>query len=212
MAHVTAKHPTPTPSAAPPLLCFTAGTMIDTPSGERAVERLKVGDLVWTADNGPMAVRWLHQRRFSRAELRADESLRPVVFAANALGKGTPERPLRVSPLHRICLKGWRSELFFGQNEVLVPARNLVNGDKITQPLPPEEVIYVHFLLDGHQIVRSNGLMSESFHPSAEVINQMDARTRQELLWLFPDALDADGRFAKAARQTVTENASRLVA
>lgn len=212
MAHVTAPQPTSAASAAKPLLCFTAGTMIDTPSGERAVERMKVGDMVWTADNGPLAIRWLHMRRISRADLRADVSLRPVLFAPGALGKGTPERPLRVSPQHRICLEGWRSKLFFGQQEVLVAAENLLNGDRITQPLPAEDVIYVHFLLDGHQIVRSNGLMSESFHPSAEVINQMDARTRQELLWLFPDALDADGRFARTARQTVTENTSRLVA
>lgn len=197
---------------APILLCFTAGTLIDTPSGERAVERLRVGDLVWTADAGAQAVRWIHQRRVSRAEMRADASLRPVLFAPDALGRGTPARPLRVSPQHRICLSGWRAELFFGGPEVLVPAQHLVNGDKITQPVPGEDVLYLHFLLDGHQIVRSNGLLSESFHPSQQVLSQMDAAARAEVLRLFPDALDADGRFGKPVRAVARDDAARLMA
>lgn len=40
-------------------VCFTAGTMIATPDGERAIETLKVGDLVETLDNGPQAIRWI---------------------------------------------------------------------------------------------------------------------------------------------------------
>ena len=194
------------------LLCFTSGTMIETPSGERSAERLKVGDMVWTADKGPQAIRWLHRRSITRAEMRADAALRPVLFAPDALGRGTPTRPLRVSPQHRVCVTGWKAQQFFGAREVLVPAIDLVDGAKITQGLPSEDVTYVHFLLDGHQIVRSNGMLSESFHPAEAVIRQMDARTREELLWLFPDALDADGRFASTARPVAAAGAVQLVA
>ena len=193
------------------LLCFTAGTMIETPSGERAVERLRAGDMVWTADAGIQPIRWIHQRRISRAELRADETLRPILIGQHAFGRGTPERPLRVSPQHRVCISGWRAELFFGAPEVLVPACQLVNGDKITQPLPGEDVVYVHFLLDGHQIVRSNGLLSESFHPTKQAMGQMDAASFQEVVRIFPDVLDADGRFSQTARVVVKADAARLV-
>ena len=34
----------------PPVLCLPAGTLIDTPSGPRAVEQFRVGDPVWSAD------------------------------------------------------------------------------------------------------------------------------------------------------------------
>ena len=40
-------------------LCFVAGTRIDTPSGPVLVERLKPGDYVFTADNGPQRVAWV---------------------------------------------------------------------------------------------------------------------------------------------------------
>lgn len=194
------------------LLCFTAGTMIETPSGERAADRLKVGDLVWTADGGAQPVRWCHHRRISRDALRHDASLRPVLIAADAFGRGLPLRPLRVSPQHRICVSGWRAELFFGAAEVLVAACQLKNDTTITQPIPGEDVTYVHFLLDGHQIVRSNGLLTESFHPSAEAVTGMDAASRAEVLRLFPDALDAHGRFGQTARPVVQNAPARLVA
>lgn len=194
------------------LLCFTAGTMIETPSGERAADRLKVGDLVWTADGGAQPIRWCHQRRISRDALRCDESLRPVLIAQDAFGRGLPLRPLRVSPQHRICVSGWRAELFFGAAEVLVAACQLKNGTTITQPIPSEDVVYVHFLLEGHQIVRSNGLASESFHPSAEAVSGMDAASRDEVLRLFPDALDANGLFGQTARLVVQNEPARLVA
>lgn len=193
------------------LLCFTAGTMIETPSGERAADRLKVGDLVWTADGGAQPILWCHHRRISRDALRRDESLRPVLIAADAFGRGLPVRALRVSPQHRLCVSGWRAELFFGAPEVLVAACQLKNDTTITQPIPGEEVIYVHFLLDGHQIVRSNGLLSESFHPSAAAVNAMDEASRAEVLRLFPDALVATGRFGQTARQVVQNQPVRLV-
>jgi len=38
------------------------------------------------------------------------------------------ERDLVVSPQHRVMFNGYRAELLFGEREVLVPARHLVDG------------------------------------------------------------------------------------
>jgi hypothetical protein len=43
------------------VVCFCAGTQIGTLAGEVQVEKLKIGDLVLTAHNGPRAVTWIGQ-------------------------------------------------------------------------------------------------------------------------------------------------------
>ncbi len=40
------------------IVCFAAGTLIDTPEGARAVETLTPGDLVMTLDHGAQPIRW----------------------------------------------------------------------------------------------------------------------------------------------------------
>lgn len=40
------------------VICFTPDTLVATARGLRAVERLSVGDLVLTRDNGPQPIRW----------------------------------------------------------------------------------------------------------------------------------------------------------
>lgn len=40
------------------VICFAAGTMIRTARGERPVEKLRVGDLVVTRDNGLQPLAW----------------------------------------------------------------------------------------------------------------------------------------------------------
>ena len=44
------------------IICFTPGTMIDTPFGPRAVEMLKAGYLVTTRDTGPQPIAWTGSR------------------------------------------------------------------------------------------------------------------------------------------------------
>ena len=39
--------------------CFTAGTLIDTPTGAKPVETLRTGDLVRTLHHGPQSIRWI---------------------------------------------------------------------------------------------------------------------------------------------------------
>ncbi len=194
------------------LVCFTAGTLIDTASGPRAVEGLERGDLIWTKDAGLQPLRWIGQRRVSLAEQRADPSLRPVVFAPGSLGDGLPHRSMALSPQHRLCRGGWQAELHFGHSEVLVPAHALINNDTIWQSMPDKPVSYVHFLLDGHQIVRSDGVLTESFFPSALALTGLDGAARAEVLRLFP-CLSGDTRaFWHTARPVLRPCEARMVA
>lgn len=159
--------------------CFVAGTLIDTPSGPRRVQDLAAGDWVTTRDNGPQQLRWVGQTR--RQAIGADA---PIVFAANSMGR---HATVAFSPNHRIAVKSARAALLFETPEVLVKAAFLVDGKRITQRADGQPVTYVHLLFDTHQIIRSNGLDSESYHPAAETLNSFDAATRDEVLSLFPD-------------------------
>jgi hypothetical protein len=194
------------------LVCFTAGTLIDTAKGPRAVEALAVGDLIWTLDAGLQPLRWIGQRHVMQAELQADASLRPVVFEAGALGDGLPLRRMAVSPQHRLCRGNWRTELYFGEPEVLVPALSLINGTSVRQAEPDAAVTYVHFLLDGHQIVRSDGALTESFFPSRLALTGLDRAARIEVLRLFPDLESLSLAYPHTARPVLRHAVAHLAA
>ena len=145
--------------------CFCEGTEIDTPSGPVVVEKLSAGDLVTTLDNGPQPILRVALRAVSVAQQVSDPSLRPVVFHVGALGN---DRVLRVSQQHRVLISGWPSEINFGCEQVLVPSKALVNFKTITIAPPDEERRYFHLLFADHQLVRSDGIITESLFPGAE--------------------------------------------
>ncbi|MFQ1699996.1 Hint domain-containing protein [Loktanella agnita] len=165
------------PTALIDVPCFTAGTLILTPQGERRIEDLCANDLVVTMDHGDQPIRWI-----GSSPRRAVGPLAPIRICAGALGN---TRDLFVSPQHRVLLRGGQAELLFGESEVLVPAKTLVNDRSITRVIGGE-VVYYHMLFDRHQIVWSEGAPTESFHPGSVGWNAMDAATRNEILSIFP--------------------------
>lgn len=172
------------------LICVARGTLIDTKSGPVPVENLSPGDLVRTVDGPPQSVRWVGCRHVSRVEMRADPSLRPIRIEAGAFGEDGPSRDLIVSPQHRILLGGWQAELHFGVREVLVPAKGLVNNQTIRLDTNAKEVDYFHILLDRHEIMFTEGLPTESFHPGEYALSEIGHDAREELFALFPELSD----------------------
>ena len=65
--------------------CFTAGTMIRTPQGDRAVETLKPGDAVWTQRDPALPLAWV-----GTARVEAADTLAPIRFEAGVLGNTAP--------------------------------------------------------------------------------------------------------------------------
>lgn len=149
---------TPNPGT-PGVVCFVAGTLIDTEFGPRAVETLKPGTRIMTRDEGLAPLLGLRHLRLGRLQLARDRSLAPVEIPANLLGA---HDALSVSPAHRIMVAGPRPEMLFGMSEVLIAARHFVDhGAKVK---PANATQYVHLLFSDHHIVRSGGLWSESLH------------------------------------------------
>ncbi|MFN3145078.1 MAG: Hint domain-containing protein [Paracoccaceae bacterium] len=175
------------------LICVARGTLIETEHGSVPVEMLTEGALVRTRDGPSQPVRWIGSRRISGAELRGDPSLRPIRISAGALGPNRPSRDLLVSPQHRILVEDWRAELMFGETEVLVPAKALLNDTTVRIDHDAPQVEYFHVLFDSHQIMLTEGLPTESFHPGDYALREIDRGARDELLRLFPELATAHG-------------------
>ena len=168
------------------VICFTPGTRIATPDGPRLVEELAEGDRVSTKDNGAQEVLWIGARRMTGARLFAMPRLRPVRFRAGALGVQRPDEELVVSPEHRMVVKGDVARALFNTEEVLVQARDLVNGRNVVIDSQLREVTYVHLLLPAHQVVWANNVETESFHPTNTALATLSPQDRARLLERFP--------------------------
>lgn len=168
------------------VICFTPGTDILTPDGPRPVEALREGDRVQTRDGGAREIHWIGSRRMTGARLFVMPHLRPVRIRAGALGIDRPDRELLVSPEHRMLIRGAAARALFNTPEVLVAARDLVNGDTVVTDLAVREVTYIHLLLDSHQVLWANGVETESFHPASAPLGGLAEGDRARLLEAFP--------------------------
>ena len=167
------------------IICFAAGTLIDTDRGPRAVEDLRAGDRVLTMDDGFQPLVWTGSRSLSAAEIALNPALAPVRIVPGALGPGLPARALTVSPRHRMLVEGAAVDVMFGARQVLVAAADLMGLAGVSRVVDGP-VTYVHVMCAEHQILRADGAWSESFQPSAPVLEALPRATRDEVLALFP--------------------------
>lgn len=163
------------------IVCFTSGTLIETPDGPRKIEDLCPGDIVSTAHDGPRPIAWA-----GRTTVAALGDLAPVVITAGTLGNA---RDLTVSAQHAILLSDWRAELLFGQDEVLVRAVDLLGMDGVYRKTGGI-VTYCHILMDTHQLVQAHGIWSETLYPGTVAMGAVNDAARDEIQRLFPDLGD----------------------
>jgi hypothetical protein len=134
--------------------CFLKGTKISTPSGDRLVQDLRIGDKVQTLA-GRKTIKWIGYNKFTKEKGRAwQESVLPIRVARFAIDDHTPYRDLYLSPLH--CV-------FF--NEALIPVMYLINETSIAQGTPSEmsAIEYYHVELDTHEVIYAEGALVESY-------------------------------------------------
>lgn len=193
------------------VICFTPGTRIATPDGLRAVETLNEGDRVWTKDSGAQEIQWIGQRRMSGARLFAMPHLRPVRIRAGIFGIDRPDQELLVSPDHHLLVSGPVARSLFNSPEVLVAARDLINGDTIVVDVFMREVTYIHFLLPDHHVLWANGVETESFHPSSAALTTLDPADRARLLSFDTRLEQTPEAYGAYARRSLTASEAALL-
>lgn len=185
------------------IICFTPGAMILTRHGERAIESLSPGDMVLTRDHGLRPIRWVGRRTVPGVGTFA-----PVAIGASVLVGG--HASLLVSPQHRMLFTGYRAELLFGESEVLVPAKHLVDGRDVTVQ-PCDEVTYIHIMFDCHEVIYANGIATESFHAGDMGLTAVSRAAREELFTIFPELRSAGGQHRDTARTCLKRHEAKLL-
>jgi len=135
------------------------GTPIETDGGPVPIERLRLGDRVVTAHAGLQPVRWIGRR-----QVPALGGLRPVRVRAPFFGLG---EDVLLSPDQRVRIGSTEAEYLLGEDEVLMPALHLVNGQSARRDHRLRMVTYYQVLLDVHDCLSHDGLWSESLFVGA---------------------------------------------
>ena len=183
--------------------CFVAGTMIQTVDGDVAVEDLKPGDLVITRDEGPRPVRWAGSR-----DVEAMGDFAPIRIRAGTFGT---HGDLLLSPQHRVLVRDSLAELLFGEQEVLIAAKDLLNDRSVIRRYGGM-VTYVHLMFDRHQVIYSEGLPTESFLPGPQTTNLFEQPVVDEICTIFPELDPTTGEgYGGAARRTLRGFEARLL-
>ncbi|AKS46067.1 Ca2+-binding protein, RTX toxin-related [Octadecabacter temperatus] len=191
--------------------CFTPGTTIATPKGERLVEELREGDRIITRDNGIQEIRWVGRKEMSGKSLVANPHLKPILVRAGSLGNGLPERDMLVSPNHRMLVASEKTQLYFEEREVLAAAKHLVGSEGI-HAVDVMGTAYIHFMFDRHEVVLSNGAWTESFQPGDYSLKGIGNSQRNEIFELFPELQEKQGLEGyQSARRALKKHEAKLL-
>ena len=137
--------------------CFLPGSLILTDRGEVAIEQLKIGDRVQTANGATLPIKWIGRRTVDPEQVRNPLRSFPICVKAGALGAGLPRRDLYVSPDHALLV-----------DDLLINAGALVNGTSIVKTEPSDVFTYYHVELDTHELLVVEGCYTESYLPQRE--------------------------------------------
>jgi hypothetical protein len=182
-------------------ICFEKNTLISTPSGEKLVSSLVIGDEVLTVDNRNVKVQWIGRQTINPYFAKLNGNM-PVKICFGALGDGIPTSDLLVSPNHAMFIDG-----------ILVHALALVNGKTITQLQSwAGNVEYFHIETENHELILANGAPAETF---IDNVSRKEFDNWAEYESLYPNAapmIELDLPRVKFARQLPKAISDRLEA
>lgn len=107
----------------------------------------------------------------------ATGDLAPIVITAGSFGSTAD---LFLPPQHAVLITGWRAELFYGEDEVLVRTVDLLGRDGV-YGRPSGVVNYGHILFDAHQVVNAPGIWTESLYLGEMTMDAISPKSRCEI-------------------------------
>ena len=141
---------------------FVPGTLIRTPQGDVAVETLLAGDIVMNEQGD-----WVELRGTSVLNARQIDVVR--IAARQPAGAAlTPSAELLLPADHPVMVSDWRTQIIFGQSQMLARAASLVDDRFVTRETRRNQrLVRLHF--DKPQVVLANGVPAASARDRAPV-------------------------------------------
>ena len=131
-----------------PLQAIVSGTMVLTLDGELPVEFLQPGDRILTRAGA---------RRVKQVAVTLVRNARVVKIAHDTLGVDRPSVDVTVSADQQILIRDWRAKAMFGQNQAMIPAARLVDGEYIRAEIVAE-MRFFELSFDEDAVIYAGGL------------------------------------------------------
>lgn len=178
---------------------FARGTMISTPLGPIAIEDLSPGDLIETVDGDPQPVLWIGSTSFIPAQVLPNSSLKGLTrVLADGYSNAGMFGDLLLGPAARLLQSRPALENLIGVSAVLMPARDLEDGNSAFRVTPPSPVRLFHLRLARHAAIYAGGRPVEAYHPGRGFEHHLGDNMRTLFMSLFPD-LEKLGDFGPLA-------------
>lgn len=137
-------------------VCFCSGTEIKTPSGERLIDEIEIGDIVCTSQ-GDLPVKWVAKRTIKRTltPTKQYQDHMPTRIEAGSLGNQKPYADLLVSGSHGLFVDGKIVNACFLENGI-----NIYKDPTLSNK---SEIKYYHLEFDNEVLVTANGIQACSY-------------------------------------------------
>ena len=130
------------------LQAIAVGTPVLTLDGELPVEFLQPGDRILTRAGA---------RRVKQVAVTLVRNARVVKIAHDTLGVDRPSVDVTVSADQQILIRDWRAKAMFGQNQAMIPAARLVDGEYIRAETVAE-MRFFELSFDEDAVIYAGGL------------------------------------------------------
>ncbi|WP_306116808.1 MULTISPECIES: Hint domain-containing protein [unclassified Roseovarius] len=166
---------------------FAHGTLIKTDEGQVAVEDLQPGTNILTTEYGALPLLWIGSMTLMPRE---DDGTQPPVqltrIMADSFGPARPAQDLMAGPGARLLTRRTEIHDIVGTEQVLSPARDMVDGVHVINIAPPRPVTVYHLCLQRHATITAAGLSAETFHPGPGFERALGPNMLSLFLSFFP--------------------------
>lgn len=165
---------------------FSRGSLIDTDVGPMAIEDLLPGDRVIIQDGSAQEVMWKGSTTIvpGRADQRGRQH-RLVRIMADSFGMQRPMSGVIAGPSARLLATPGHLRSLAGDQQILTPVGEFVDGMSVIETAPPTPVEIFHICLRRHAAIKVDGLQFETYHPGVKAVRTISHAMRSIYLNLF---------------------------
>lgn len=165
---------------------FSRGSILETDAGPLAIEDLIPGDKVVDINGDAQAVQWKGSTTINPGSAHSQRhNLHLTRLMADSFGMQRPTSCMIAGPSARLLHTPTHLRAIAGNNRILTPVQEFVDGMNVIETSPPTPVELFHICLPRHSVIRVGGLEFESFHPGINAARNISHAMRSLFLNLF---------------------------